>query len=400
MSKAIRAVLVNHTHPAEGHVSSLRMSMFASHLAARGNDVILMTAHSPYSGAAPPPGDLAAIIEGRVPGSPLHIAIIPKAAPLVTAAREGRLPFGIRQAVIGCQYLAHGGVFPDWRRGAQPYLPVIAQAFRPDIVIGTFGNTDTWSIARSLARAADCPWIADFKDNWRAFLPRGLAAPIAARYADMAHMTAYSQSHLAHARRWFGVDKTVVYSGFNHLAMDGNTAPVGDTITLIGSVYDDAQVETLLRGMAKWRAGAVTLTYAGRDGARLRAVAKKIDSRVQINDKGQLDAASVGKLLATSMCNVYIVNPSSLFQQKLLELLAANRPVLAVPGESKEAHDIADRADGTLIDCTTPHAITAALDGIAASSPATSAADLSAYSWDTQTGALEAVLRRVIEART
>ena len=399
MSKAIRIVLVNHTHPADGHVSSLRMTMFASHLAARGNDVILMTAESPSRRSATPIGDLAAIIDGRTSASPLHLEITPRAAPVVTAAREGKLPFGIRQAVIGYQYLVHSGVFPDWRRGVQPYIPVIAEAFRPDVVIGTFGNTDTWSIARSLARKADCPWIADLKDNWQAFLPRGLAAPIAARYADMAHMTAYSDSHLAHACRWFAADKTVVYSGFDHLAISGNNVAAGDRISLIGSVYDDANIETLLRGMALRRDQATVLTYAGRDGARLRSVAEKIDAPVRIDDKGQLDPASVGDLLATSLCNAYIVNPSSLFQQKLLELLAAGRPVIAVPGESAEAHGIATRTGGNLIDCRTPQDVATALDEISASPGATTPADFDTYSWDAQSDKLEALMRRLVGAR-
>src|SRR5690606_21603919 len=118
-------------------------------------------------------------------------------------------PGGIRQTILGVSYFLNGGVFPDWYRGALPLLGPLARDFAPDVVLATFGNTDTWRIAQRLARIAGCPWIGDVKDPWGAFVPAAVQRGTARRFADMAHMTALSAAHAADAARWFQVPQTV-----------------------------------------------------------------------------------------------------------------------------------------------------------------------------------------------
>ncbi|MBT3359050.1 MAG: hypothetical protein HN403_05430 [Rhodospirillales bacterium] len=401
MKNGLRAVFVNHSHPDKKHVSALRLTSFARVLAARGHKIVLFTETLNPDDPAPSVTQTQTDLGGHDWTQPFVLPCPPKPAPLLARARVGGLGFGARQCVLGASYLFRSGVFTDWQEGARRYFPVLDKSFRPQIVWGTFGNTDAWNIARGLADLSGCPWIADVKDNWSAFLPRGFARLIAARYRDAAHMTVYSEGHRDEADRWFSQNKTVIYSGFNEDSRPPiPQEPAQFRILLTGSIYDDACLARLIGGIRDWLPGFandVVFSYAGNDGERVKRQAQSLQGLCEIDIRDFLAYDELIALQKASSINVYIHNPRSLFQHKTLELLAPGVPVIAIPGESREAVRIADEMGGRLLLCDTQDQVCSALQKISADARPTVDIDkMNAYSWQAQAGNLTRIFERVI----
>ena len=398
MKNRLRAVFVNHSHPDKKHVSAVRLTSFARALAAQGHMIVLLTETLNSDDPAPSTTQIQGDLGSHDWAQPFVLPCPPKKAPLLASARVGRLGFGMRQCVLGASYLFRSGVFSDWRAGARPYFPVLAKTFRPQIVWGTFGNTDAWNIARDLAALSGCPWIADLKDNWSAFLPRGFARLIAARYRDAAHMTVYSESHRDEADRWFNQGKTVIYSGFDEGVAQNK--PSNFRILLTGSIYDDAYLARLIGGIRDWlpqSANDVVFSYAGNDGERVARHAETLQGLCKIDINDFLPYEELLAIQKSSSLNVYIRNPRNLFQHKTLELLAAGVPVISIPGESAEARRIADEVGGHLMSCETQGQIVEALRDVATGKPPAMDTDkMNAYSWQAQAKDLERVFETVI----
>jgi glycosyltransferase involved in cell wall biosynthesis len=409
MEKGLRAVFVNHIHPDTNHVSAMRMKYFAKSLAARGNKVVLISGTQAATDTAKPLPRVAHELAVHDWSRPFVLACPPTGSPLLRKAREGRLAFGLRQGILAGAYLLHGGVFTDWLKGALPYLPLLAKDFRPEIVWGTFGNTDAWNIARRLADVSGCPWVADLKDNWSAFMPTGLARLIAGRYPDAVHMTVFSEGHRDEADRWFNQDKTVIYSGFGETtAPPPRTEPGSFRILLTGSIYDDTCLARFIGGLRNWLktssvtrpANNVIFSYAGNDGKRVARQADILQGLCKVAIHGFLPYDELLAAQKNSSLNVYIRNSRNIFQHKILELLAAGPPVISFPGESDEAKRIAERAGGCLLPCETEEQVFGVLRRIAsAPPPPADATKMSPYSWQSQAEDLENLFRRLIEDR-
>ena len=398
MNNGLRAVFVNHSHPDMEHVSALRLNSFARALAAQGHKIVLLTETLSPDDPAPSVSQTRTDLGAHDWKRPFVLPCAQKPAPLLARARTGGLRVGMRQCVLGASYLFRSGVFTDWRAGVHPCLPVLAETFRPQIVWGTFGNTDAWNISRDLAALSGCSWVADVKDNWSAFLPRGLARLIAARYRDAAHMTVYSESHRDEADRWFNQNKTVIYSGFEEGV--AQSKPLDFRILLTGSIYDDACLARLIEGIRDWlpqSANDVVFSYAGNDGERVARHAKSLQGLCKIDIYDFLHYEDLLALQKSSSLNVYIRNPRNLFQHKTLELLAAGVPVISIPGESTEAARIADEVGGCLRMCETQDQIIDALQMVVADTPRTLDLDkMNAYSWQSQAKNLERLFETVI----
>lgn len=404
MSTPLRIAVINHVHPMHQHVSALRMRKFAEELALYGDQVMILSASFDASDPGTDAITLPTLFADHDWSRPLHTSTLQKGDTLSAKAREGRLPSIVRQSVICWSYLSTGGVFTDWRKATAPLLPEIARAFAPDIVFATFGNTDTWAIARSLAKISRCPWIADMKDNWTAFVPAGLRGVTARRFDDMAHMTVYSGNHKLEADKWFCQEKTVIYSGYNN----GTTPlmakpPVNpNAIVLSGSLYDDNHLKLLCDGIRTYADdqqldGRVSLLYAGNDAQRFERAASTIGNTCTAKYVGYLDPDALLALQASALANVYIVNPQSLFQQKLLELLAAARPIITLPNESAEAEQIAHSLGGTLYNCADASSVSNALRQCARQTEPVTPTGIETYSWAMQTKRLREIMLRVAD---
>ncbi len=398
----MRAVFVNHCHPDTPHVCATRMREFAWALASRGHQIVLLT--ETLDGA---PGELSpAVVAQEIRqhdfSTPYYLACPPSEMRAARTLRDGALPWGIRQLVILWLFFRHHGVFTDWLGGARPILETLASEFRPDLVWGTFGNTDCWNISRDLAHRAGCPWIADIKDPWQAFIPSPLRTRLARRYADAALMTVFSSTHAAAAEEYFPQTKQVIPSGLNPETISQAEVQSGDDdiwISLTGSVYTPENLTVLLGAITHWASGLddatrakITFHYAGAESESVEAQLGQLEAIVNTRVQERLAQQDYFDLLKSCRLNIYLTNQNT-FHQKTLELLATGRPAVAFPAETHEATDIAEKYGSTLLSCASTDDIVRALGSVLSTPIGESDHSdiISVYSWDALASKLEEV---------
>jgi hypothetical protein len=401
----MRFIFVNHCHPGTPHVCATRAREFAAGLTAASHQVVLLTAKLDGVPSVRAANGLSERLADHDWTQPFHLACDPRPSLALDILRSGRIPWPLRKVCTGGYYLAKGGMFTDWREGSRPIWPVLAKIFRPDAVWGVFGNTDAWIIARSIARIANCPWVADVKDHWSTFIPSPLRAPLARRFVDAAHITAFSRSHVERLTPWFSQPMTVVYSGIS----DDFLAPLPDTcprdsfrLVLTGSLYEDDSLTALIECVRAWvsrltatERAEVSLVYAGTDCSRLENASRPLVGLCRLETHDFLPLAQWRALTLSAHANLYIKSVAT-YHHKLIELLSANRPILCFPGEEAEAREVAASVGGTLYSCADCAALHAALDRVwnarHVPPPIADRARMAAYSWARQGKMLEAVL--------
>ncbi len=405
MSDGLRLVFINHTHPNDPHVSGLRMARFAECLSTIGDRVLLIT---------PPPRleDGSYGQEQDIVDTPFENersfklrTCRPMNRPILSRARTGHLLWGVRQAVLAAHYAVHKSVFSDWTDAVIEQSNDWLSEFRPDLVFATFGNTGNWRAAQALSRKLHVPWVADTKDNYEVFVPFTMRRWAASGFADMAHMTTFSQAHKDMADRFFDVAKSVVYSGYDAIATD-DRKPVAKPyeLLIVGSLYAQEALERLTSGLRKWSAeretrasGKPVLKYAGGEGARFMRATENLGDNFDRIDLGYLDRNAMMRHAASSLANFYVVNPASMFQHKVFELLAAARPIITIPEENRESEDIATAAGGMLIGCESAVDIAAAIERVASdTSQDWSDVDIEEYSWMAQARVLRNVFYEAV----
>ncbi|MBX9634351.1 MAG: hypothetical protein K2X44_05155 [Magnetospirillum sp.] len=382
----MRLVFVNHCHPQTPHVCAARVRNFAEACARAGHQVVLLTESLEGEGDSIAPAQLTAALAGHDWRRPYHLACAPIPGRLVARLRDGGVPRLFRRPLLAAAYLMRSGLFTDWRDGSKPYWPVLAHTFRPHAIWGTFGNTDAWAIARGIARMAGCRWVMDMKDPWSVFIPAPLRRILAARFADAADATALSAGHGQEVRTWFGRHAAVIYSGID----DGFLPPPPAMVTnarvlVVGALYGQPHLAALLDGIRQWNAAAV-VTYVGSEGERFRAAA----AGLTVETPGYVDLPRLRELAAAAQALLYVRNPQALYQHKLVELLALDRPILCLPPESGEAEALAVSLGAAFRSCGNAGDVAAGLAQLAPR-PVDRAA-LAAYGWDAQARALLAVL--------
>ena len=411
----MRIVLVNHCHPDTPHICATRMREFAQALAARGHRVALIT--EPLRGAATPPSasDIAQMLQASAEPSPMLVATPPKRRTALIALRRGLWPWGFRQGLIAYYYLVHGGLYSDWRAGAKPYIAMLARDFKPDIVLGSFGSVDCWMIAQEIARAANCPWVADIKDFWGSFIPGSLRDRLAARFRDASAWTALSQTHAEASARWFGDKIDVIYSGFDAASIRrGQPEPISedrrDTLlmTLTGSVYGGRSLPILFKALAAWaemKPEAVRkrllLMYRGNDQYEVGAAMARANLPFEAKSGGFVPIDELQELHRLAFANLYVTSRRT-FHHKTIELLAARRPIIAFPTDHIEASELAARAGGEFFECRTAAHLSQALEKglmqyFAKEKPVPEG--LERLTWDAQVAELEKVFERVVAKR-
>jgi hypothetical protein len=398
-------VFVNHCHPDTPHVCAVRMREFANAMAGRGHRVVLLTSSLDDSPGPASPEETAAALADHDWTRPFHLETPPVGYRAVARARRRGIGYGVGKVLLATSYMLGSGVNPDWRAGVRPFLPLFARTFRPDAVWGTFGNTSTWVIARDVARAADCPWVADLKDHWESFIPSVLRGPLARRFSDAAVMTAFSEEHGRTVQRWFSRGATVVYSGVDPAAFSPAAEADRDAITLTGAIYDRAALARLIGGIRLFaeslpddRRGRLLFRYAGHDSAVVAGVAGMLDGIVECDISAQKPFAEWAAVLSASRVNCYVKSGIT-FHHKLFDLLAAGRPVVTLPPETGEATGIATRAGGALHGARDEKETAAILADVLAASPARDDRIAERLSWAGSAPVLEAVLQQAAEGR-
>jgi hypothetical protein len=403
----LRAVFINHCHPDTPHVCATRMREFANAMAARGHRIVLLTETLNPGDAGPDPAALPGLLEAHDWSSPFNLACPPRATVVTARLQAGRLPPALsKPAALWC-YLAKGGVFWTWAEGSRPYWRALADAFRPDVAWATFGNVDALNIARGIAGMSGCRWVMDVKDYWSVFLPAPLRNVIARRYADAAALTALSETNLNEVRPWFGQSGRVVYSGYpdSHLHPPAADDDGVFRLMLTGSVYDDALLAQAIDAFATWATGPdgpggdhARFVYAGGDHARVARAAERLNGICEVEIERYLPLADLFARQCKAGANLYL--RSTTFHHKLIELLAARRPVVSFPGEGAEAEKLTRVIRVPFHACTDAAGLAAAFTA-ARSLPAgplpVAEEALARLTWAGQAAALETALQRVAD---
>ncbi|MBI3445757.1 MAG: hypothetical protein HY055_10460 [Magnetospirillum sp.] len=391
----MRLVLVNHCPPALCHVCAVRLSSFAEALARAGHHVVLLTETLPGR-----TGDGVPDLEERLGGHdwtrPLALGVRPQGGNLARLARTGRLPTGIRQAVIAWTYLSRGGLFGDWSDAARPLAEALGRRFKPQAVWASFGNSDCWLLGQWVARAAACPWVADVKDPPSVFLPGSLRRAVLARFRDAAAFTALSSGHAGDVRRCLGREATIIHSGIDDSFLVPPPSPPAGPLSLlvVGALYDEADLAALMEGVRRHAAaapGPLRLAYAGGEAERFTRAAAGLAGRVEVKAHAFMPLDALRREMEKAHALLYVRNPRALFQHKLFEFLALGRPILCLPDEAPEAHDLARRAGGRLIGCADAAALAGALAALPEVRPPQG---LEQYTWDAQALILAEALAR------
>lgn len=398
----MRIVLVNHCHPDSAHICATRARAFAVALTRRGHAVMLVTENLPDGPAGDTPATLAARLAAPDLTAPLAVAVTPAPAPVLRRARAGGLGI-LNKSVLAWNYLVGGEVFSDWTGASRPLWPVIAEAFKPDVVWGSFGNTGVLRIAEGIADAAGVPWVMDMKDPWGGFVPFPMRRAVAYRFRHARAFTALSAGHGDEVRRWFDRAATVIHSGIPADWLRHKRAnPPEDRIrlTLSGSLYGEASLRLFAAGMLRWLARRsdprpVDLDYYGGEGERVRAAFAGFIDLCAVTIRGRVPVDTLFAAQAGAHANAFIASPAVLFHHKIIELAAAGRPIVAVPGASPEERGLLTRLGARLHAGADADTVARALHLIEDThDPAarTSRGRLTPYTWDAQAEILDTVL--------
>jgi len=214
-------------------------------------------------------------------------------------------------------------------------------------------------LGRKLAKMTGCPWIADIKDNWQEFVPKGLRKIVAGQISDSTHTTLLSEAH----RETYpdnGTSKfTTIYNGISDDLMKfhkakGQSSEVLNEILISGSLYDFDALSDLLRMIVNWLPpkGNVHLTYAGGDTEIIQRAKQTGPAVLPITILGKLSPPELWARQRRANINVYVRNPPNLFHHKLLELICVGRPILAYGGETAESIRIAKDIGADLFPCS------------------------------------------------
>lgn len=400
----MRAVFVNQCHPDTPHVCAVRMREFAAAMARRGHRVVLLTEQLGPREMGAPLDSLEQRLENHHWRTPLHVDCPRQPALMLDRLHAGRLALVARKAVVAAAFVFRGGVFAHWEAGSRATGAVLARAFRPDIVWGSFGCTDVWNVAKRIAAKAGCPWAADIKDNWEVFIPFGLRALLARRYRGAAEFTALSAGHAEAAEARFGAAATVIHSGFPHQAVSHRATGGGGTFRIVagGSIYDGRGFALIIAAIREWLAGRdapgrVEFRYAGNEHLRVAELAAPLQGLCEITVGSYLAPAEFQSMLAGASVIVYARNVRMAQHQKFIEYLATGRPVLCLPHETGEFRTLAQSVDGPFFSCDSTADVMAALSTIAAGDvPALDRDRLEEYSWDRQAELLERVFQPIM----
>ena len=395
----MRALFINHCHPETPHVCALRMKSFAQAMADKGHQILLLTEALDNEEAEESHELISQSLINHNWSRPFILSVTPVFDRLITKLRQRKLIFGIRQLFIFLSYLNNSGVFSDWSKGAFKYEALLKDCFRPDIIWATFGNSDCWKIAQYMSCQMGIPWVADVKDNWEVFIPKGMSTIIANRFNDMAALTAFSLSHKDQVKHIFNRNAEVIYSGFSNIVVDGNYSVSVKRIMVTGSLYDFKKFEILVCGILLWikkrtfGPKQIEFRYAGKDFEIFDKVSSSLKGYCTIIVDNYIEIEALRKLQAGAWINAYVFNEKSLFQHKTVELISAARPVLAVPLENQETLSIAKLAGVNFEIGRTPLEVAKVLESFEARKVSKiNMQAMSAYSWEAQAKKLEKVL--------
>lgn len=408
----MRLAFINHTHPDTPHVSAMRMHYFARVMAARGHQVVLVTGESPaHPGQGLRAGQVDEAVAGHDWAQPLVLPVLEQSG----AASPGHadatgLPSLARRLRTAWRLLGGDGIHGPWVANARPLLERLAQAHAPDLVWTTFGNTSNLQLGQWLAHKSGCPWVADIKDNWCQFIPRGLRRAVAWRFRDAAGLTTNAWIHLRAATTWGGSrPASVVYSGVAETffqARAGAQQGQHQDVLMVGSTYSESRLRELLAVLKQWMdalpapdRARLRFVYAGSDVQRVEDALQVVSLPCTCQVLRQMPVEELARRASSSLFNCYVASDTG-FHHKLLELLVAGRPLVCYPDEHPESRQLATEVDTGFHVCVDADALVTAFSTIhdTATAEAT-ASPPPAWRWDDFAVGLEQFFEELTQER-
>jgi glycosyltransferase involved in cell wall biosynthesis len=347
----MRLVIVNQLHPQSGRVGAVRMWRLAEELAERGHEVVYLCSGTDY---AENPLSLGSRLSRHAWNTPLVVSLGSSVANDQRSARSKANSIA-RRAATAFDLIVRRGPYWRWRDTARRYCSVIEQVFRPDLCYATFGSLDGLNVAQDLAKQCGVPWIMDVKDAADTFIPALLRRVVTSRYRDAAAITINSEFQRRHNAGW-AVDKALLlYSGCEWPpSANGDRSFDPSRFALVGSVYSDEKLRTLLNAFAAYAANGGEaprkLYYFGLDTALVMATVEDLGLQWCIDCAGNASRERLLSECARSAGIAYITEPTT-FHHKLLELSAVGRPIVCYPPESDEAIELASLYGLPLVSC-------------------------------------------------
>jgi glycosyltransferase involved in cell wall biosynthesis len=221
---------------------------------------------------------------------------------------------------------------------------------------------------------------------------------------SVAAVTCNSEFQRRLVGKWLGKDAEVVYSGVDEAFFARGRPVAATTINIIGGIYFPLHLVTLLRGIGAWARSLspdvrsrYRVRYLGADGERFAQGMASGDCVLPVENAGYVPVQSMAEASREALVNAYVWHPGG-FHHKLLELLAAGRPVLAVPGETGESKRLAQECGNELYVAADERSVARAI-AYAFDQPrleCRGAAGVTNYTWDAQVAKLESLLHRVV----
>ena len=180
--------------------------------------------------------------------------------------------------------------------------------------------------------------------------------------------------------------------------------PCDTLFTLTGSIYSAERFQSFVTAFAGWRerylhrTGKVAhIYYAGGDHLQVSRLIDVLKVRDWVTVQTYLDLGDLAALCKSEFvaANMYI--KGSPFHHKLLELLSADKPVVAYGGETEESFSLAKLCQGALYGPSDGASLAATLDDLTSSNIPIGSAGIAGrmFSWSAQAAKLEQLFRNV-----
>lgn len=353
----MRILLISFYFPPYNSIGAVRVGKTAKFLRQFGHDVRVLTATGqPFDASLPleVPGSCVTAVRYLDMNRPLRGFRIGRAR-LEQASVTPRGDGGLRTLLQAARRLyANLANIPDAQMGW--YAPAVRagrrllRSWQPDIILASAWPATAFLVARTLARQAKVPWVAEYRDLWSehpysAAYPWRRAVESAVEDCVVGSATGLvtvSEPLAVALQARFRRAPAIVLNGFDAADQPAGVAPdqFADprlTIVYTGMIYpgkrDPTPLFVALARMGR-EAREVVVRFAGRNLDAIPAIAREHGVESSVEVLGQLPYAQSLRIQAEADALLMLMwnDPSEagVFTGKLFEYVGARRPILVV----------------------------------------------------------------------
>lgn len=380
-----RVLIVAHQFPPAGGVGVMRMLKLCRYLPEHGWRPAVLTGSAHEYGLQDP--ELLA----QCPDLPVYRADVPtslRVAQRALKAAFGRLGLGWPYRALGFQLRVYDD-FKYWLPWAVAGGLRAVRAFRPQAILASGNPFCSFQAATALAALTGLPLVLDYRDGWSwcgyrrrrgalpAWLERRLFEPVCLASAQRVTTTSEPMARSLFAHYPQAEAKTTVicngYDPADFVGLDTNPEPGGPlSISYVGKFTAFHRPNRFLRGLRlalDRGCPPVRVTMAGGLDAGSEQAVRELGLENVVRLTPFLPhRQALAHLRADVLLSVLDYGPSHRdpIPGKLLEYVAARRPVLAVvPADSPASGIVRDLGLGRVVDPEDGEAIAAAITELA-----------------------------------